>query len=152
MHSEDDLRNVYNPNKSKNWWPSSSEDIRHTGRNGLAQMSEEPAATTPAAGAPAAGAPAAGAPAAGAPAAGAPATGTPAATTPAATTPAAKTPAAAGSADCVFPKDQEHFPQPLTIEHADNCTGFKIRGEPSSSASGRTPAVAQAVAPELAKK
>jgi len=34
MHSEDDLRNVYNPNKEKNFWPASTEDIRHMGRYG----------------------------------------------------------------------------------------------------------------------
>lgn len=41
MNSEDDLRNVYNPGKEKNFWPSSSEDIRHMGkygRNGLYQI------------------------------------------------------------------------------------------------------------------
>lgn len=46
MHSEDDLRNVYNPNILKNFWPSSTEDIRHMGRygrNGLAQLSTEKA-------------------------------------------------------------------------------------------------------------
>jgi len=38
MHDEDDLRNVYNPNKLNNWWPSSTQDIRFQGRNGLSQI------------------------------------------------------------------------------------------------------------------
>jgi hypothetical protein len=38
MHSEDDFRDVYTPNKQPNWWPSSSEDIRFSGSNGLNQI------------------------------------------------------------------------------------------------------------------
>lgn len=44
MHSEDDLRNVHNPNKKPNFWPSSSEDIRHDGRNGFVQDEKKAAA------------------------------------------------------------------------------------------------------------
>jgi hypothetical protein len=40
-NDEDDLRNVYNPNKKANFWPSSSEDRRHAGHNGLSQITPQ---------------------------------------------------------------------------------------------------------------
>lgn len=40
MNNEDDFRNVYNPEKKGNYWPSTFEDIRHDGRNGLAQTNK----------------------------------------------------------------------------------------------------------------
>jgi hypothetical protein len=32
---------VYHPAKVGNYWPSTSEDLRHEGRNGLAQFSHD---------------------------------------------------------------------------------------------------------------
>ena len=37
-NEENDLRNVYNPDKHANFWPSSNMDDRHAGLNGLMQI------------------------------------------------------------------------------------------------------------------
>ena len=115
MHDEDDLRNVYNPNIKHNFWPSSGEDIRHTGRNGLAQIRDANATA---------------------------ATTASNSTAPAAA--AAATPAASATdVGCKFPPGEQQYPQPNTITDATDCDGFKIKNEPSSSAAGRTPSLAQ---------
>jgi len=132
MHDEDDLRNVYNPNKLNNWWPSSGMDIRFQGRNGLAQVTDD--AKTEAKTEKKAEAK------------------TEAKTEAKDAKPAKKTAKAAAGGDkkeaavfdaskigCQFKAPAEHYGQPLTDDEHSNCTGFKIKNQPSLSSDGWIP-------------